>query len=176
MNFSSFRVDSGYRSAMSVQSSLVMHPIFTYGNDAQRDKYLPPLGQFRFHFSKNPFSLHCQFAFCSRREADRLFRFDWAQPRKQPGWDGDESQTELFWQFLHSEWFQDMVSFLCSWICSFKEINAFKCLCGEMNNAAYIRSAPDVRSGRFFTVRPDNGHLLMSGRRTGHLLVILKCL
>jgi len=37
------RVDSGYRSAMSVQSSLVMHPIFAYGNDAQREKYLPKL-------------------------------------------------------------------------------------------------------------------------------------
>ncbi len=37
------RVDSGYRSAMSVQSSLVMHPIYTYGSDAQREKYLPKL-------------------------------------------------------------------------------------------------------------------------------------
>jgi glutaryl-CoA dehydrogenase len=37
------RVDSGYRSAMSVQSSLVMHPIYAYGNEAQRDKYLPKL-------------------------------------------------------------------------------------------------------------------------------------
>lgn len=37
------RVDSGYRSAMSVQSSLVMHPIYTYGNEAQRQKYLPKL-------------------------------------------------------------------------------------------------------------------------------------
>ena len=37
------RVDSGYRSAMSVQSSLVMHPIFAYGNDDQRNKYLPKL-------------------------------------------------------------------------------------------------------------------------------------
>ena len=36
-------VDSGYRSAMSVQSSLVMHPIFAYGNDEQRNKYLPKL-------------------------------------------------------------------------------------------------------------------------------------
>src|ERR1700749_954043 len=35
------RVDSGYRSAMSVQSSLVMHPIYAYGNEAQRRKYLP---------------------------------------------------------------------------------------------------------------------------------------
>ena len=37
------RVDSGYRSAMSVQSSLVMHPIFAYGTDEQRQKYLPNL-------------------------------------------------------------------------------------------------------------------------------------
>jgi glutaryl-CoA dehydrogenase len=37
------RVDSGYRSAMSVQSSLVMHPIFAYGSDAQRLRYLPKL-------------------------------------------------------------------------------------------------------------------------------------
>ena len=37
------RVDSGYRSAMSVQSSLVMYPIFTYGTEAQRQKYLPRL-------------------------------------------------------------------------------------------------------------------------------------
>jgi glutaryl-CoA dehydrogenase len=37
------RVDSGYRSAMSVQSSLVMYPIFTYGSEEQRRKYLPGL-------------------------------------------------------------------------------------------------------------------------------------
>jgi glutaryl-CoA dehydrogenase len=37
------RVDSGYRSAMSVQSSLVMHPIFAYGTEDQKRKYLPKL-------------------------------------------------------------------------------------------------------------------------------------
>ena len=37
------RVDSGYRSAMSVQSSLVMYPIHAYGSEAQRQKYLPKL-------------------------------------------------------------------------------------------------------------------------------------
>jgi len=37
------RVDSGYRSAMSVQSSLVMYPIFAYGSEEQRKKYLPRL-------------------------------------------------------------------------------------------------------------------------------------
>ncbi len=37
------RVDSGYRSMMSVQSSLVMHPIFTYGTEAQRQRFLPKL-------------------------------------------------------------------------------------------------------------------------------------
>ncbi len=39
------RVDSGYRSAMSVQSSLVMHPIFAYGDETQRKKYLPKLAK-----------------------------------------------------------------------------------------------------------------------------------
>jgi len=39
------RVDSGYRSAMSVQSSLVMHPIYAYGSEAQRQKYLPGLAR-----------------------------------------------------------------------------------------------------------------------------------
>ncbi len=37
------RVDSGYRSAMSVQSSLVMHPIYAYGTEAQRARWLPKL-------------------------------------------------------------------------------------------------------------------------------------
>ena len=37
------RVDSGYRSVMSVQSSLVMHPIYAYGSEEQRRKYLPKL-------------------------------------------------------------------------------------------------------------------------------------
>lgn len=37
------RVDSGYRSAMSVQSSLVMYPIYAYGTDEQRQKFLPKL-------------------------------------------------------------------------------------------------------------------------------------
>jgi glutaryl-CoA dehydrogenase len=37
------RVDSSYRSALSVQSSLVMYPIYAYGSEAQRQKYLPAL-------------------------------------------------------------------------------------------------------------------------------------
>jgi glutaryl-CoA dehydrogenase len=37
------RVDSGYRSMLSVQASLVMHPIFTYGTEEQKKKYLPKL-------------------------------------------------------------------------------------------------------------------------------------
>src|SRR3546814_14927192 len=37
------RVDSGYRSAMSVQSSLVMYPIFAFGSDDLRHRYLPKL-------------------------------------------------------------------------------------------------------------------------------------
>ncbi len=39
------RVDSSYRSAMSVQSSLVMHPIYAYGTEEQRQKYLPALAR-----------------------------------------------------------------------------------------------------------------------------------
>jgi glutaryl-CoA dehydrogenase len=39
------RVDSGYRSMLSVQSSLVMLPIFQFGTEAQRQKYLPPLAR-----------------------------------------------------------------------------------------------------------------------------------
>jgi glutaryl-CoA dehydrogenase len=37
------RVDSSYRSTLSVQSSLVMYPIYTFGSDAQKEKYLPKL-------------------------------------------------------------------------------------------------------------------------------------
>ncbi|MBX8799656.1 acyl-CoA dehydrogenase [Bacillus subtilis] len=37
------RIDSGYRSMMSVQSSLVIYPIFAYGSEEQKDKYLPGL-------------------------------------------------------------------------------------------------------------------------------------
>lgn len=39
------RVDSGYRSAMSVQSSLVMYPIYAYGSEEQKQKYLPRLAK-----------------------------------------------------------------------------------------------------------------------------------
>ena len=41
------RIDSGYRSMMSVQSSLVMYPIFAYGSEEQRRKYLPELSKGR---------------------------------------------------------------------------------------------------------------------------------
>ena len=41
----SSRVDSGYRSTASVQSSLVMHPINEYGTKEQKEKYLPRLGK-----------------------------------------------------------------------------------------------------------------------------------
>lgn len=42
------RVDSGYRSMMSVQSSLVMYPIYAYGSEEQRNKYLPKLSSGEF--------------------------------------------------------------------------------------------------------------------------------
>ena len=37
------RVDSSYRSCMSVQSSLVMHPIYTFGSEVQKQRFLPKL-------------------------------------------------------------------------------------------------------------------------------------
>jgi len=45
LTFMVCRVDSSYRSAMSVQSSLVMHPISEYGTEEQKQKYLPRLGR-----------------------------------------------------------------------------------------------------------------------------------
>ncbi|MCA3675759.1 MAG: acyl-CoA dehydrogenase family protein, partial [Methylobacterium sp.] len=42
------RIDSGYRSMMSVQSSLVMYPIYAYGSEEQRMKYLPKLATGEF--------------------------------------------------------------------------------------------------------------------------------
>ncbi len=56
MNYTSYglvareveRVDSAYRSALSVQNSLVMHPIFAFGSEAQRKKYLPKLASGEF--------------------------------------------------------------------------------------------------------------------------------
>ena len=42
------RIDSGYRSTMSVQSSLTMNAIYEFGTDAQKEKYLPRLGKLFF--------------------------------------------------------------------------------------------------------------------------------
>ena len=60
------RVDSGYRSMMSVQSSLVMVPIFEFGSEAQRQKYLPKLATGEWigcfgvlHAQRLPVQLQC---------------------------------------------------------------------------------------------------------------------
>ena len=45
------RVDSGYRSMLSVQSSLVMGPIYEHGSEFLKEKYLPKLGTFYFSTS-----------------------------------------------------------------------------------------------------------------------------
>jgi glutaryl-CoA dehydrogenase len=58
------RIDSGYRSMMSVQSSLVMYPIHAYGSEEQRQKYLPGL---------------------AAGHADRLFRPDGTGCGLRPG-------------------------------------------------------------------------------------------
>ncbi len=71
------RVDSGYRSTMSVQSSLVMYPIYTYGTEEQRQKYLPKIGH---------------------RRVDRLLRPDRAQSRqrsRQHGSPGHQGRRRL---------------------------------------------------------------------------------
>src|SRR3546814_9054303 len=65
------RVDSGYRSAMSVQSSLVMHPIHAYGSEAQRQKYLPKLatGRSEEHTSELQLLMRITSAvFCLQRK------------------------------------------------------------------------------------------------------------
>ena len=67
------RVDSGYRSAMSVQSSLVMHPINAYGSEEQRRKYLPEAGQ---------------------RRMGRLLRPDRARCRLRSGLDADAGEED----------------------------------------------------------------------------------
>ena len=51
-------MDSSYRSAMSVQSSLVMHPINEYGTDAQKEKYLPKLGMLTHILFRSNFEGH----------------------------------------------------------------------------------------------------------------------
>ena len=43
--FDYLRVDSAYRSCMSVQSSLVMWPIYAYGTEEQKERFLPRLGK-----------------------------------------------------------------------------------------------------------------------------------
>lgn len=65
------RVDSGYRSTMSVQSSLVMHPIYAYGTQAQKDKYLPLLGTSPSTLS---YTSICTQFWGSQGEVDWLFR------------------------------------------------------------------------------------------------------
>lgn len=70
------RVDSGYRSVMSVQSSLVMHPINAYGTEAQKEKYLPRLGEcgislhLTWHFEKK-----CLKGCCRDRHSSFCFFF-----------------------------------------------------------------------------------------------------
>ena len=62
------RVDSGYRSMMSVQSSLVMHPIHAYGDEAQKRKYLPKLATRRMRRLLRPHRARRRLR--PRRDAD----------------------------------------------------------------------------------------------------------
>ena len=54
------RVDSGYRSAFSVQSSLVMYPIHAFGSEAQREKFLPKLRSRRMGRLLRPDRARCR--------------------------------------------------------------------------------------------------------------------
>jgi alkylation response protein AidB-like acyl-CoA dehydrogenase len=65
------RVDSGYRSTASVQSSLVMHPIYEFGSEAQKNEYLPRLGN-RCREGYTEWGLKPTFR--SSRGTRRLFR------------------------------------------------------------------------------------------------------
>ena len=56
------RVDSGYRSTLSVQSSLVMHPIHAFGTEEQRQKYLPKLATGALVGCFGLTDMHCQRA------------------------------------------------------------------------------------------------------------------
>ena len=53
------RVDSSYRSVMSVQSSLVMFPIYEFGTEQQKDKYLPKLGESNLVVSRYKYTVEC---------------------------------------------------------------------------------------------------------------------
>ena len=77
------RVDSGYRSAMSVQSSLVMYPIYPYGSQQQKDKYLHKLaageligcfGLTEPNHGSDPGSMEARAAYISS-STDTLFFF-----------------------------------------------------------------------------------------------------
>lgn len=68
------RVDSGYRSALSVQSSLAMGAIYMYGSDKQKEEYLPPMGKNRCWVTQPTRVEHPSFA-TFRRLLRRFFRF-----------------------------------------------------------------------------------------------------
>ena len=114
------RVDSGYRSVMSVQSSLVMHPIYAYGTEEQKEKYLPKLGkttsvcQQQFGFSSELFGascVRCNPHLCSSSWWDpRLLRLDGAEPRQWPRRHGNQSQIQPDQSHLLSHRLKDLVS------------------------------------------------------------------
>ena len=89
------RVDSGYRSMMSVQSSLVMVPINEFGSEAQKQKYLP----------------------AGPRRMDRLLRPDRAQPRFRPRRHGNARGQDRRRHKLtgNKMWITNSPSPTCSW-------------------------------------------------------------
>ena len=68
------RVDSAYRSALSVQSSLVMHPIFKFGSEQQKAKFLPPLAKGDFYSANSTTGAIVNSRFrCLRVVGDRVY-------------------------------------------------------------------------------------------------------
>lgn len=82
------RVDSGYRSAMSVQSSLVMFPIWAYGTEEQKQKYLPLLGKANVHRAN--VKAHC---LNSTWKNCWLLWSHRAKSWKRSRWDGNSGQA-----------------------------------------------------------------------------------
>lgn len=116
------RVDSGYRSVMSVQSSLVMHPIAAYGTEAQKEKYLPRLGEsdcfplaacdgFVFKKRKRLSGLRTVAASSLHSPGGNpgLLWLDRAQPRQRSQQHGDQGRLPAFHGYVLHQRSQDLV-------------------------------------------------------------------
>lgn len=98
------RVDSAYRSAVSVQSSLCMNAIYDYGNEEQKNKYLPRMGMAKnvhVHFHKKKTSIFIKTIHFHTKNnpfissQGRAYRLLWSNRTKswfRSGWHGNQRQ------------------------------------------------------------------------------------